>query len=807
MSLLLDLKQGARSLARTPGYVVTAVLSLAVGIGAGVAGFGVLDAVRFRALPFPHADRLVLLSEISADPTASCAAACDVSYETYARLLATHPFQSLEAVAAYTSGLKVLNRGGDPIPVLGGVVSPNLFGLLDVQPALGRAIEPGDNRLDVPPVVVLSHELWTNHLGADPRIVGTTLKLSDTHYTVIGVMPPGFEHEVGTEFWLPVVPTLDPSTRPSIRSVVVVGRLAPGRTLAQARAELATIDPLALRGDAAPGAAPLRLEAAPLRLRYTSSTRSHDLAFAIVVGSVLLIAVANLASLSLVRALHRQRDFAIRTALGADLGRVVRALLAQHGLVVLLATMVGLGLAAWLLGVLDSLDALQSIRPPGMEYRLDGRAVGFAVALGALEAVVLSLVPARLVARADVERLLREGGPAATRGAGSLAQRVFVVGQVAFAVALVTSAGLMLKTVARLGALDLGFEPAGLVQGSPSLPHPWRVPERYLPVARQLLAELGALPGVRRVALRAEVPLAPRGQVATVTRSGDAAPLPAALVPAEALSVSPGYAATMGIRILRGREFDERDTGRAPAVALLNEWAAARWWPGLDPVGRTFRVDTTLVTVVGVVATNRAARPGLLIGDDGPEIYRPYEQHHSAFPVFFLDGGAAAATLLRPARDVLVRLVPDRPASTTRVADMVAGQLAGVRRTALQILGFAAVGLGLALVGVYGLLAYTVGRRAPELGIRGALGASRGRLGALVLRDALGLALLGAAIGFPLAAAAGRAFGDLLAGTSPVDPPVYLAVAAVLAGVVALASWIPARRAANVAPLEALRTD
>jgi hypothetical protein len=217
MSLILDLKQGARSLVRTPGYLVTAVLSLAVGIGAGVAAFGVLDAVRFRALPFASGDRLVVLNEISVDPAiASCAAVCEVSYDTFAQVLAVHPFQSLDAIVAYTSGLKALNRGGEPILVSGGVVSPNLFGLLGVEPVLGRAIEPDDNRLGAVPVVVIAHDLWTNHLGRDPNILGTTLKLSDTEYTVIGVMPAGFEHEVASQFWLPIVPTLDPSTRPSI---------------------------------------------------------------------------------------------------------------------------------------------------------------------------------------------------------------------------------------------------------------------------------------------------------------------------------------------------------------------------------------------------------------------------------------------------------------------------------------------------------------------------------------------------------------------------------------------------------------
>jgi hypothetical protein len=292
-----------------------------------------------------------------------------------------------------------------------------------------------------------------------------------------------------------------------------------------------------------------------------------------------------------------------------------------------------------------------------------------------------------------------------------------------------------------------------------------------------------------------------------VVRAGEADPLPPGLVPAAALGVSPGYFTTLGIPLTRGREFDLRDTDQAPAVAVLNAWAADRWWPGADPVGRSFRVDTTLVTVVGVARTNRAARPGLLLADEGPEIYRPFEQASSAFPTFYLEAVGPPAALLRPATDVLVRLVPDRPVSTARVADQVAGQLAGVRTTALQILGFAAVGLGLALVGVYGVLAYAVGRRARELGIRGALGASRRRLLTMVVGDAAVLGGLGALIGFPLAAYGARFLQDLFVGTNPLDPAVYALVGLVLTAVVLAAGWVPARRAAAVAPLEALRSD
>src|ERR1041385_3483990 len=248
MPLALELRASVRGLIRSPGYAAAVVLSLALGIGSAASAFGVLDAVRFRALPFPDADRLVAIVEVPADRPGECRTGCDVSYETFANLLALHPPRALDAVAGFPAGGQGGAAGarGEPILVIGGVVSPNLFELLRVKPELGRALTPDDDRLGAPLVTVLSHALWVTQFGADPKILGKDIKLSDSHYTVVGVMPAGFDFETGSKFWLPAVPTLDPSTRPSIRSLNVIGRLAPGRTLAQLEGELATLDPAAL---------------------------------------------------------------------------------------------------------------------------------------------------------------------------------------------------------------------------------------------------------------------------------------------------------------------------------------------------------------------------------------------------------------------------------------------------------------------------------------------------------------------------------------------------------------------------------
>jgi predicted permease len=804
-----------RSLLRSPGYLVTAVLSLALALGAGAAAFSVVDAVRFRALPFKDGDRLVLLSEVparqSSAKVAACRVACEVSYEVFSRVLSATPFRTLELVSGFTSGGKALNTGTEPIVLTGGVASRNLFPLLGAKPYLGRGLTPEDDQLGVPLVTVLSYDLWVNQFGKDPGVIGQTVKLSDSRYTIVGVMQPGFKHEVASQFWLPAVPTLDPSTRPSIRTLTVIARLTPGSTVAQARAELAGLDPNALAQVRAGQVEPTRIEVSALRDRYAASTRAHDLVFAAIVACILLIAIANLSNLTLLRTLRMQREFALRSALGASRGRLVRVVLGEHLIVVAVAAGVGLLLASWFLGILQSLASLDSIRPPGMEYRLDARVIGFTLVLALVVSLLLSLVPGWIVTHREMQGSLRDG-PTVTVGrrAGG-AQRVFVLAQIVSAIVLLTGAGLMAKTVRRLSGLDLGFDSERVVQGSPSFPHPWRVKEKYLPITRQLADELHLLTGVVDVGIRASSGLGPQGGPPSITLEGQASPLPPSEVPPGAVAVSPDYFRTVGIRVVRGRVFTTQDLELTPPVAVVNEWAANRWWPGQDPIGRTLRVDTAaaasplVLTVVGVVRDNKAAQQNLLLADEGPEIYRPYEQTPSPYPAFLVRTRDDPARLLKPMRELLARLVPDRPVSATRLSDQVGQQLSGVRANAYQIFGFAIVGFALALIGLYGVLSYAVSRRIRELGIRGALGASRTDLSRMILGDAVRMTVVGLALGLPAAAFASGLIRGMLYGVNRVDPWVYGVVAVVVFGVALLASYLPARRAARVDPLVALR--
>ena len=812
--MIRALRVSLRSLWRSPAFTVTAILSLALAIGASAAAFSVLDAVRFRALPFRDAERLVLISEIVDEPRTSsqrvasgCRSACSVSYETYAQVLTRFPFRTLDTVAAFTAGLKSMATGSETMPVTAGVVSANIFGLLGVRPVIGRGLLPEDDKLGVPLVTVMSHDIWQNQFGKSAGVIGQTIKLSDSRYVVVGVMPPGFRFESGSHFWLPSVPTLDPSTRPSIRSVNVIGRLADGHTIDQARQELRAVEPI----QAPPGsrnAGRKVLQAEPLRARYVTATRSHDVIFAAIVGCLLLIACTNLASLILVRAMHQRQEFAVRKALGADAWRVTREFLAQNAIVVGVAAAIGIGLAVMTVDLLRSFAAFDTLRAEGMDYRVDARVIAFTVGIAVALVVALSVIPARLLIKADVQRVLREA--AAGVGAARISlQRAFVAVQIAFTLVLLTGAALMAKSALHFGRVTLGFDAHMLVSGTPSFPHPWRVPEKYLAVTQDIVGQLSAIPGVASAAVRVAVPVS----AGSLSLQGASQPLPASQSPTSAIAVTPDYFATVGVRVVAGRAFEARDVAEGAPVAIVNQWAARRWWPQQNPVGQLVTIDTGAgartgrlpVTIVGVVADNRAARGNILLADDGPELYRPYLQAHTAFPTFLVRATSTPTTLLKPVRETLVRLVPDRPAFATLPAETVANQLRGVRVSAMQVLGFAVVGLILALIGVYGVLAYEVGQRGRELGIRAALGASRSRITVTTLIDAVRLSAIGVAIGLPAAALALSPLSDALHPTSPRDVGVYAIVALTILVVAALAAWLPARRAGRVDPIVAVK--
>lgn len=808
-----------RTLGRSQGFVAAAVLSLGLALGAGIAGFGVLDAVRFRALPFPHGDRLVLISEV---PKGGCPNVCDVNYKTLA-LLREHSFKTIDALAAFSGGGKSLGTGVDQLNVTAAVVSGTIFDMLAARPELGRSFAADEDRLGAPPTMVIGHDLWATYFKGDSSVVGKTYMLSDEPYTVIGVMPPGFTFESRSEVWLAASRYLDPRTGTSLRAVNVLARLAPGATMQQLAGELRTLEAAANEGR--PEKSRTTFGVAPLRDRYVTATRNNDIVFAAIVAAILAIGCANVASLILVRAMRNRRALAVRSALGASNGTLVRYLFVENLLLCAAGLAIGVALAA------VSLRGLQSVAPlhgaagvAGMEYRLDWRAVSFAIVLAGIVTCALSVAPMRLVIGGDLQRTLREGASAATvsRG-GHRVQQAFVIVQTACAVALLVATGLMVKTVARLSHVDLGFDPARVASVTAVPVHSWRLEGKYLPAADRILADIASLPGVEASALRMQVPFAvgrPRapGEI-VVRRDLDEArmtldagrEIDPALQPRTAFGVSADFFNVLGIPLVAGRRFSPSDDESSPAVAIINQWAARHWWPNENAVGRTFTVDTApgvraVITVVGVLRDNLAGQPSILLAKPGPEVYRPYKQAHFWLANYYARTRGSAGSILSDVENAVMRDVTSdgRPRGTV-LSEQVNEQLRSVQTNTEQIGGFAVVGLLLATIGLFGLLSYVVQQRTQEIGIRGVLGAGRASIVGMVIGQAMRLAVIGIGAGLITAIATARLMSGLLYGTPSNDVVVYGSVAVLALAVALAASWIPARRAARVDPIIALR--
>jgi predicted permease len=816
---MFDVGIAVRSLGRSPGFVTAAVVSLGLAIGAGVAGFGVLDAVRFRALPFPDADRLVLISEV---PKGGCPNVCDVNYKTLA-LLRANQFKSIDALAAFTGGNKSLGTGTDQLDVVAAVVSGTLFDMLGVRPELGRTFGADEDRLGASPTMVISHDLWATYFNSDPSVLGKAYTLSDESFTVIGVMPPGFAFESRSQVWLAASRYLDPRTGTSLRAVNVLARLAPDATLAQLAGELRTLEASANEGR--PDKSRITFAVGPLRDRYVNATRGNDVVFAGIVAAILAIGCANVASLILVRAMRHRRGLAVRSALGATRGVLARYLFVENLVLCAAGLAIGLALAAISLRALQSVAPLQAAgRVAGMEYRLDARALAFAVVLTAMAACVLSLAPVRLLISRDLQSTLREGAATAlvSRG-GHRVQQSFVVVQTACAVALLVATGLMVKTIVRLSRVELGYDAEHVAYVTAVPVHSWRLEGKYLPAADRLLGDLASIPGVEAAALRMQVPFAvgkPRAPGVIVVRRDledatmtlDAGrEVDATLQPKTAFGVSEDFFKALSIPLIAGRTFAVTDDASAPAVAIINQWAARRWWPSENPIGRTFTVDTApgvraMITVVGVVRDNLAGQPSILLAKPGPEVYRPYKQSHFWVVNYYARTRSPSARVVEAERNVVMRgMASDGRPRGGLLSDQVDSQLQTVRTNATQIAGFAVVGLLLAIMGLYGVLSYVVQQRTQEIGIRGVLGARRGDILGMVLSQAMRLALVGTAAGLVVAGAAMRLMTGLLYGTPTNDLAVYSSVSLIALVVALVASLVPARRAAQVDPVIALK--
>jgi putative ABC transport system permease protein len=807
-TLLQDLRYAVRQLVRNRGFTIVAVLTLTLGIGANTAIFSVIRGVLLRPLPFPEPKRLMLGVETIGQVRSGVSAPDFNDWRAQSRTL------DLGAFATYNANLTGVD---EPERVTAARVTSNYFSTLGVRPVLGRVFAPDEEPQGGPHVAVLAQGFWRRRLAGDSIAIGRSITLDDVPYTIVGVMGPDAEGlENGEDVWVPLAITRKELTQTGSRFLTPVARLRPGVEHAQASAELqgiaARIAQVRPWSNKDAGAALI-----PMSEVVVGDSRQSLLLLFGAVGLVLLIACANVANLLLVRATARVRESAIRTALGAGPARIIRQLLTESVLLSLIGAVGGLVLAAWGTGLL--VQALPAGTPRLDQVRLDGVVLAFTLAIAMLTGIVFGLAPALRAARPDLVQGLTD----AARGSGGLQRRrlgaALVVAEIAVALVLLVSAGLLLRSFAALSRVDPGFDAERLTALRIALPESrYGQPAQTVLFYEGLLARAHQIPGVRESAVASSVPFGSGGYNLSIVIEGRDAPVRAEDTPMIfPRAISAGYFRTIGIRLVQGREFDAGDRTGALRVAILNETAVRRYFPGQDPIGHRITPDDNGVGPMQIVGVVSDVRGFGLASEPRPELFYPIQQaasNHWEWTgramslIVRADAGVRAAPLSVGLREAVWSLDRSLPIySIWDVRTLISRSVAPRRLFMLLIAGFASVALLLAAIGIYGVMTFTVSQRTREMGIRVALGAVRQDVFRLVVGRAMVLTGLGLAVGVLAAVAVTRLLTQSLYGIRPSDPLTYLAIAALMCAVAFVASYLPARRAARVDPMVALRHD
>jgi putative ABC transport system permease protein len=799
-----DLRHALRTIARQPGFAAAVVVTLALGIGAATAIFSFVDGVLLKPLPFPEADRLVAVEESNPAQGKPHYVASSRNVEDWER--------STRSVAAFGAwrdwGFRMTTPEG-PRGVAGGIASPSLFRLLGVQPAAGRLFRDDENVPGSDRVVLASYRFWQRELGGRADAVGTLLPLDGESYRLVGVLPASFDTpRLGWEdLWAPLAVDPDQQLGRFVRNRRVYARLAPGASVAQAQAELSKVAG-ALAAEYPDTNAGWGVTVRPLlSFEVGESARATVLALAAAVVVLLLVACANVAHLLLVRASASERELAVRVALGAGRGAVLRHVATLGVSLSLLAGALG-ALLAW-----PAVRALVAAAPAGVprlaQVAVDGRVLAFTVVVALLSGVAFSLVPALRVGRIEVSAALRD----ATRSSGGVEGRrlrgTLVAGEVALTVVLVALAGVLGRTVLRLAALDSGFDPSRVLTLQLFMPHQGYESEASrAALYRQAIASVAALPGVSAVGGASAGPNFGGGDGdIELTVEGRAAAPKGSNPTAGYYDVSPGYFHALGVPVLRGRELTDGDGPGAPPVAVINEAMAKRFFPGEDPVGKVVRGVQwdAEYRIVGVVADTREVGLG---SAETPEIYVAYLQGTRYATYLVVRSAVEPASLETAVRARIHEIDPAvLVAHVAPLSSLIGAELRTPRFRAVLVGAFALVGVLLAAVGVFGVVSYVVGRRTREIGIRVAVGAGRGEIVWLVLGQGMRPVAVGLGIGLAATLLVGRAARALLFGISSLDVPSLAGAAAAALVVGALACALPAARAARLDPVTALRWE
>ncbi|HET9986017.1 MAG TPA: ABC transporter permease [Longimicrobiales bacterium] len=819
-----DVRFAVRTFRRMPGFTAVAVLTLAIGIGANTAIFSAVNALLLRPLPFPEPERLMSVSIVS--PGRGELRERDDFPWSYPKFVVVRDAQTVfRDIALYTSQEFTLSGEGEAERDYAEVVGARYLPVLGVQPVLGRGfLAEEDRHPDSRRVVLLGEALWKRRFNADPAVLGRAVDVDGKPYTIVGVLPAGFRGLSGrAEFWLPVMSqSADMVGEAWSHEYSAVARLKPGVTPERATEQVKLLgrrmaeaypDPVSPGG--VWGATARELDAR----RVDPLVRRSLLVLLGAVGLVLLIACANVANLFLVRAAGRRREVAVRLAVGAARRRLVRQLVTESLLLALLGGAASLAVAWWgvkLLSALNPLDALRVEHAGGLgavafsSIRLDPTAFAFTAGLALATGVLFGLVPALQATHPSLVPALkggewtrRERAPRGLTGRNALA-----VAEIALAVVLLAGSGVTLRSLARLVAVDPGFDPAHVLTMRLNLPAEGFSRDSMPGFYEQVVERLEAIPGAAGVALQ-DCPPLNGGCNGTMIDLRDRPPVPRGSGPVVGVHwVTPNWAPVMRVRLERGRTFEAGDRLGGRKVVLVSETAARRFWPGRDPIGRPVGVgqggfweDTAYV--VGVVGD---VRYNTLDSIPQADVYLPYAQSPRGRMMVLVRTAGDPLAVVGAARQALRELAPDVPVYDVRTMEgRVADAAARARFSAVLLAIFAALALALATLGIYGVISYGVAQRTREIGIRVALGARRRDVVAAVVRGAFGLAAAGAALGVLGALAATRVLRSLLYGVAPSDPVAFVAAVALLAATGVLASWVPARRAASVQPVEALR--
>jgi predicted permease len=815
--LVQDIRYALRGLRRSPGFALVAVLTLGLGIGANTAIFSVVNAVLLRPpAQVREPDRLVWLytSDYSGPRYGASSYADYLDFRAGATQLA--------GLAAFTPRSLDLGTGGAASRVLGEEVTGNYFAVLGVVPALGRVFAPDDGRaVAAQPVAVVSYGLWQRAFAGDSAVVGRAIRVNGHTFTVIGVAPPHFTGSIRgaqMDLWVPylarnvLVPGSGDLMARGDRGLFLVGRLAPGATLAAAQT---SVNVIARRlHDAYPRSwTDVHQEPRAITLVAERDARViPQLRGAVVgllgllmtvVGLMLLICCANVANLLLARAAGRQREVAIRLALGAGRGRLVRQLLTESVLLAGLGALVGVLLATWTTGLLMAFKPPLPV-PVALDLSIDRGVLLFTAAVAGLAGLIFGVTPARAAARLDLVSALRRGArESAPRRRRPALRSVLVVSQVAMCVILLALAGLMLRSLRAAQAVDLGFDPQHVALFSVELSNQGYGDARARQFYDDLARQVGSLPGVRAVSLAESTPLSLSYNRRGVSVEGYQ-PAPGEDLEFGANVVGPGYFGLMRIPMARGREFTAQDrTGSLPVV-IVNESFARRFWPGEDPMGTRVQNGDALRTVIGVA---RDSRIRSVTAEPEPYFYLPYLQGPEPNMILAVRTAGDPAAITPAVRRDVSALDPDLPVQAGTMEEALGVSLFPQRVGAALLSIFGALGLVLASIGLYGVVAYAVAQRTRELGIRVALGAEARDIFRVVLGHGVRLMAVGLAIGVGLALLLTRLARGLLVGVSPTDPLTLGGVAAILMVVGLVASYVPARRATRVDPLVALRDE